>query len=85
MASSNKEDSSIINTTTNSSSNVIKEDSQQRQTDYHTETESTKEYETSLSEEETNSCLNNVGDKVVETVKVKFCTKKFYCLYIFFI
>jgi hypothetical protein len=53
MASSNKEDSSIINTTTNSSSNVIKEDSQQHQTNYHTETESTKECETSLSEEET--------------------------------
>lgn len=97
MASSNKEDSSIINTTTKSSSNqsnAIREDSQQQQqhTEYNTETDSIQEYEPFLNDEhieyrtetDSNSRLSNVGDKVVETVKVKFCTKSFIVLYVLF-
>ncbi|GBB93673.1 hypothetical protein RclHR1_02210008 [Rhizophagus clarus] len=64
MASSNKEDSPITNTNIKSSSNIIKEDSQQ----HHTENDSTQKYEAPLNEE-SNSRLSNVGEKVVETVK----------------
>lgn len=84
MASSNKDDSSIIDTTKSKSSlNVIRGDSQQQHTEYNIETDSIQEYEPSLNDE-SNSRLSNVGDKVVETVKVKFCTKAllFYMFYL---